>query len=261
MAERRVDTALGALVAVAKYYGIPAEYEQIKRAYVVNPEGMDSLTLLRAARDIGLKGREFSIGAEQLASIPYPAIAVLAGNQYVLLLRHEGTQISLHDPISGRSVTAPLDKFLDRWTGTVILIARRYTLERVKQKFGLLWFAPQVVRYKKTTGVGAGLIIVASVAWPGYAVVYPGDHRSRFGSPQSEHTDIMIIGMLAINLFTIWLTALRAYLFTHTTSKIDAVLSSQLFRHVTSLPLSHFDRWQAGDVVSRLGELEKSAAS
>ena len=39
MAELRIDTALGSLVAVAKYYGIPAEHEQIKRAYVVRPEG------------------------------------------------------------------------------------------------------------------------------------------------------------------------------------------------------------------------------
>lgn len=257
MAEKKVDTALGALVAVAKYYGIPAEYEQIKRAYVVNPEGMDNLTLLRAARDIGLKGREFSIGAEQLASIPYPAIAVLAGNQYVLLLRSEGDQISLHDPVSGRSVTAPLEKFLDRWTGIVILIARRFSLERVKQKFGLLWFAPQVFRYKKQLMWVLGLSLLLQLlglATPLFTQVIIDRvlvHRSL------NTLDIMLIGMLTLNLFSIWMTALRSYLFTHTTSKIDAVLSSQLFRHITSLPLSYFDRWQAGDVVSRLGELEK----
>ena len=69
--------------------------------------------------------------------------------------------------------------------------------------------------------------------------------------------DILILGMLGLNLFQLWMMALRSYLFTHTTSKIDVVLSSQLFRHITSLPLSYFDRWQVGDVVSRLGELEK----
>ena len=58
MAERHIDTALGALVAVAKYYGIPAEYDQVKRAYVVRAEGMDTLTLLRAGRSSGLQKKK-----------------------------------------------------------------------------------------------------------------------------------------------------------------------------------------------------------
>ena len=89
MGEQRVDTALGALVAIAKYYGIPAEYEQIKRAYVVRPEGMDNLTFLRAAKDLGLKGREFKPAAAQFAGLPYPAVAVMTDHHYVLIMRRE----------------------------------------------------------------------------------------------------------------------------------------------------------------------------
>jgi subfamily B ATP-binding cassette protein HlyB/CyaB len=257
MAERQVDTALGALVAVAKYYGIPAEYEQIKRAYVVRPEGMDSLTLLRAARDLGLKGREFSLKPEQLGGIPYPAIAAMSENRFVLLLRKEEDQLILYDPASGRTLTIPQAQFASRWTGTVILVARRFTLERVKQKFGLIWFAPQVLRYKNQLVWVLGLSLLLQLlglATPLFTQVIIDKvlvHRSL------NTLDIMILGMLVLNSFSVWITALRSYLFTHTTSKIDAVLSSQLFRHVTSLPLSYFDKWQAGDVVSRLGELEK----
>ena len=94
MMQQQTDTALGALVAVAKYYGIPAEYEQIKRAYVVRPEGMDSLTLLRAARDLGLKGREFQMEPAQLARTPLPAIVVMEGNRFALLLRSEAGQLT-----------------------------------------------------------------------------------------------------------------------------------------------------------------------
>ena len=257
MMQRQTDSALGALVAVAKYYGIPAEYEQIKRAYVVRPEGMDSLTLLRAARDLGLKGREFQMELPQLAQAPLPAIAVMEGNRFVLLLRSEAGQFTLFDPGSGRTFAIPGEQFASRWTGKVLLIARRYVLERVKQKFGLLWFAPQVARYRNQLSWVLGLSLLLQLlglATPLFTQVIIDKvlvHRS------VNTLDIMIIGMLALNAFSIWMSALRSYLFAHTTSKIDAVLSSQLFRHVTSLPLNYFDRWQAGDVVSRLGELEK----
>ena len=257
MAERQVDTALGALVAVAQYYGIPAEYEQIKRAYVVRPEGMDNLTLLRAARDLGLKGREFSPKAEQLNSIPFPAIAVMSGNHYVLLLRRNEDQLHILDPSTGRTMAVPVEQFLARWSGVVILVARRFVLERVKQKLGLLWFAPQVFRYKNQLVWVLGLSLLLQLlglATPLFTQVIIDKvlvHRSL------NTLDIMLLGMLVLNCFSVWISALRSYLFTHTTSKIDSVLSSQLFRHVTSLPQSYFDRWQAGDVVSRIGELEK----
>lgn len=257
MEAQRVDTALGALVTIAKYYGIPAEYEQIKRAYVVRPEGMDSLTFLRAARDLGLKGREFKPDPQQISGLPLPAVAVMSDQYYVLIMRHEGEQLALFDPASGKTALVSLAQFIARWGGTVILVSRRFSLERIKQKFGLVWFVPQVFRYKNqlTWVLGLSLLLqLLGLATPLFTQVIIDKvlvHRSM------NTLDIMIIGMLTLNIFAVWMTALRSYLFSHTTSKIDAVLSSQLFRHVASLPLSYFDRWQAGDIVSRLGELEK----
>ena len=257
MGEQRVDTALGALVAIAKYYGIPAEYEQIKRAYVVRPEGMDNLTFLRAAKDLGLKGREFKPAAAQFAGLPYPAVAVMTDHHYVLIMRREAEQLALFDPASQKTIMVSFAQFAARWSGTIILVARRFSLERIKQKFGLVWFVPQVFRYKNQLVWVLGLSLLLQLlglATPLFTQVIIDKvlvHRSM------NTLDIMIIGMLTLNIFAVWMSALRSYLFSHTTSKIDAVLSSQLFRHITSLPLSYFDRWQAGDVVSRLGELEK----
>ena len=251
------DSAVGALVAIAKYYGIPAEYEQIKRAYVVRAEGMDTLTFLRAAKDVGLKARQFHMTMGSIADIPYPAVAVLAGGRYVLALRREAEQLVLHDPVAGRNLTLSINDFAANWTGEIILVSRRFSLERIKQKFGLTWFAPQVLRYKNQLSWVLGLSLLlqlAGLATPLFTQVIIDKvlvHRSL------STLNIMLVGMLALAIFQVWLMALRSYLFSHTTSKIDVVLSTQLFRHVTALPLNYFDRWQVGDVVSRLGELEK----
>ena len=78
---RQVDSALASLVAAARIFGIPADMEQLKRAYAVPPSGMDSLTLVRAAKDLGLKAkwRAEAPTEELFRAIPLPAIFVLSG--------------------------------------------------------------------------------------------------------------------------------------------------------------------------------------
>jgi subfamily B ATP-binding cassette protein HlyB/CyaB len=52
------------------------------------------------------------------------------------------------------------------------------------------------------------------------------------------------------------LTALRAYVFSHTTSRIDVELGARLFRHLSALPIAYFESRRTGDSVARVRELE-----
>jgi subfamily B ATP-binding cassette protein HlyB/CyaB len=52
------------------------------------------------------------------------------------------------------------------------------------------------------------------------------------------------------------LSALRAYVFSHTTSRIDVELGSRLFKHLVQLPLAYFQARRVGDSVARVRELE-----
>ena len=75
-------------------------------------------------------------------------------------------------------------------------------------------------------------------------------HRS------ADALDILVLGMIVCTFFQNWIMALRTYLFVNITSKMDVALSSRLFKNITALPVSYFQKWQVGDVVSRIGELE-----
>ncbi|MBQ1510903.1 MAG: peptidase domain-containing ABC transporter, partial [Selenomonadaceae bacterium] len=68
--------------------------------------------------------------------------------------------------------------------------------------------------------------------------------------------DVLVGGMILVALFNNWMLALRSYLFLNTTNKIDVVLSSHMFRKVSELPSKFFDKWQVGDIVSRMNEVE-----
>jgi ABC-type multidrug transport system fused ATPase/permease subunit len=65
-----------------------------------------------------------------------------------------------------------------------------------------------------------------------------------------------VIGLVAVVVFESVLNALRAYVFSHTTSRIDVELGARLFRHLLALPLAYFQARRVGDSVARVRELE-----
>lgn len=70
--------------------------------------------------------------------------------------------------------------------------------------------------------------------------------------------DVMVIALLGVSLFEIVLGAMRHYLFSHTTNRIDVELGSKLFRHLMHLPLQYFETRRSGDTVARMRELENA---
>jgi subfamily B ATP-binding cassette protein HlyB/CyaB len=72
--------------------------------------------------------------------------------------------------------------------------------------------------------------------------------------------DVLVIGLVIVVIFESVLNALRAYVFSHTTSRIDVELGARLFRHLVALPLAYFQARRVGDSVARVRELENIRA-
>ncbi|MDF2572467.1 MAG: type secretion system ATPase [Sporomusa sp.] len=253
---QQLDTALICLVAAAKMLGLPADTAQLRRAYVVNEKGMDSLTLMRAAKDLGLKSRLVTSSPEQLAQTPLPAIAILKNGNYVVLVQADKERIAIIDPYKDKPINVPVNNFINAWSRQVIFLTRRAGLSEVAKKFNITWFIPAIWRYKQLLVqvlFMSFLLQLFGLVTPLFTQVIIDKvlvHRS-LGT-----LDIFVFGMVIIAVFQVIMTALRSYMFTHTTNKIDVTLSTKLFRHITALPLKYFEKWQVGDVVARVKELD-----
>jgi subfamily B ATP-binding cassette protein HlyB/CyaB len=68
--------------------------------------------------------------------------------------------------------------------------------------------------------------------------------------------DVLVTGLVFVVIFESVLSALRTYVLSHTTSRIDVELGSRLFRHLVQLPLTYFQARRVGDSVARVRELE-----
>jgi subfamily B ATP-binding cassette protein HlyB/CyaB len=64
------------------------------------------------------------------------------------------------------------------------------------------------------------------------------------------------LGLLAVSVFEVVLSALRNYVFAHTTNRIDVALGAELFSHLLRLPVAYFKVRRVGDTVARVRELE-----
>ena len=251
-----IDTALVSLVAIAKFHGIPADINQLRRAYVVDGNLMDTLTMLRASKDIGLKSRELTIEKERLISMPFPAVLQLTNGNYIVVLRAEQERLLIVDPYQDTPVLIQIKNLFNAWEGKIVLFTKRHQAKQEEHKFNLFWFVPVVLKYKKFLGQVLFLSLILQV----FGLISPIFTQviiDKVLVHKSLSTlDVLVIGMIIISLFQTIITGFRSYLFTHTTNKVDVVLSTKLYKHITALPIKYFDKWQVGEVVTRVRELE-----
>lgn len=254
----QIDTGLACLVVVAKYHKIPTEMRQLERAYIFEEGTVDTTTLVRAARDLKLKVRAYeNVTPARLKKLVFPCILRMNDGRYIVVTGLRNEKMYIIDPLfSMQPLEANQQKLMTNWSGEVILFTRRFSLEEKVRKFGLRWFMPVVAKYKsylQTVLFMSLLLQLLGLAAPFFTQIIIDKvlvHRS------TDALDILVLGMILVAFFSTWMGALRTYLFTNITIKMDVVLSSHLFRTITALPIKYFNKWQVGDVVSRVGELE-----
>ncbi len=253
-----IDTGLACLIAIAKYYNIPAEYRQLERAYVYEEGSVDTTTIVRAARDLKLKARAYSdLTENDLNALVYPVLIRMKDGRSVVITTIHENDIYIMDPVfSQEPVKADRYKLLGDWSGEAVLFTRRFELDKKFQQFGFRWFIPVISKYGKhlRNVLWVSLILqllgLASPFFVQNIIDKVLVHRA------SDALDILVLGMIVCTVFQTWIMSVRAYLFSNIASKMDVTLSSRLFKNITALPVKYFQKWQVGDVVSRVGELE-----
>ena len=253
-----IDTGIACLIAIAKYYNIPADYRQLERAYVLQEGSVDFTTLVRAARELKLKARKYEgLQEADLDKLVYPVLIKLhSGRSIVITTIREGNIYVLDPVFSQQPVKIDRYKLLMDWTGDAILFTRRYELERKKGQFGFKWFLPVVSKYVPFLRSVLFLSLLLQLLGLASPIFVQNIIDKVLVHRAADALDILVLGMIICTIFQNGMLTLRSYLFTNICSKMDVALSARLFKNVTALPVSYFQKWQVGDVVSRTGELE-----
>jgi subfamily B ATP-binding cassette protein HlyB/CyaB len=254
-----VPAALSALCLIARLHQVATEPAALLHQLGKSPsEPLTPQDLLLAAKHLGLKAKLSPTTLERLSLTPLPALALMRDGRVVVLAQCDGQRVLFQDAgASGsRPTIEPLAVFADQWSGDLILVTSRASLAGELAAFDFSWFLPSLVKHRKLLGE----VFVVSLFLQLFALVSPLFFQvvmDKVLVHQGLATlDVLVIGLVFIVVFESLLTGLRAYVFSHTTSRIDVELGARLFRHLVSLPLAYFQARRVGDSVARVRELE-----
>lgn len=253
--KKEIDTGLSNLLMIAAYYGIPADPENIIHNFNLQGRKAENGDLLRIAKSLKMKAKVAKIHTSRIEKITLPAIFQTRDGEYAILLKaaDEKLLVAFCGEQSPRVMT--IGEFETIYGGSLLLIIPRKFEDR-DLKFGLKWFIPTIIKYKEPLLE----VLLAAFVTQLLGIFSPMITQSVIDKVLTHNSlstlDVLAVGLLLITVFETALSVARNYVFAHTTSKIDVILSCRLFKHLFSLPLRYFETRRVGDTIARVRELE-----
>ena len=255
-----LSACLHALALIARLHHVAAEPEHLAHQLGKSPgQAGTPADLLLAAKLLGLRAKRSRTSAQRLAQTPLPALALMIDGSVAVLARADSQRVLLQRFTPGaeaRPLIEPLETFAHAWSGELILIASQASLAGELARFDFSWFMPSLVRHRKLISE----VLLVSFCLQLFALASPLFFQVVMDKVLVHRgvstLNVIAFGLVVVMLFESLLTALRAYVFSHTTSRIDVELGARLYRHLLALPLAYFEARRVGDSVARVRELE-----
>lgn len=126
-----------------------------------------------------------------------------------------------------------------------------------EERFGFNWFWPALRRYR---GI-LGQVLLASFVVQLFSLANPLLIQVIIDKVISQRSldtlQVLGIALVVVTILEGVIGALRTFLFTETTNRIDMRLGAEVIDHLLRLPLNYFDRRPVGELGTRIAELEK----
>jgi len=248
------DSGLECLTLLLRFHQTAVDPSQIKHQFPGTPIGV--MEMLRCAKQLKLKARAVTTTWDKLAKLPLPAIVELKDGRFLIVgkVTDEGALVQI--PSVGRPQILKRAEFEYDWTGRIVLMARRASLADLGRRFDVSWFLQAMHKYRRLLGE----VLIASFFLQLFGLVTPLFFQVVTDKVLTHRgyttLDALVLGLITVSIFETVLGALRTYVFSHTTNRIDVELGTRLFRHLIALPIGYFESRRTGDSVARVRELE-----
>ncbi|MDB5527039.1 MAG: cyaB [Devosia sp.] len=257
-----IQTGPECLAATLRHHGLETSADRLIADYAIRDEGVGFDLMLRMARDAGLKARRTKIKRGGILRLggAYPALARLENGNWVSVLgcerdEHGTAIVRLYDPLAevpGGTIAVPLDQFIKRWKGDILLAKRSYAIADPEQPFGFRWFIPEILHQKRLFGdvaIAALFLYALGLATPIFFQLV----IDKVLVHQSYSTlYVLAIGVGVALLFEAVFVFLRRYLLIYATNRIDIRVATRTFRHLLDLPITFFEQSSAGVLVKHM---------
>jgi len=262
------EAVLACLKMIAGQLDLPFREEIIRAALKFHLEGREgrpaiSFPRIGSVADmIGIATQPLMLPAQALHDQDAPFLMVFGDSPVVI------QEVSHHGLLIANPMAATKDKHQEwlAWKdlppleenqpGYPILLTRRSRAPK-GEAFGFRSFLPYIRKHTRTFLE----VIVASFFIQIFALANPLIIQviiDKVIVQESLSTLDVLAGLLIMTtLFGAALTAIRTFLFTDATNRIDLSIGLKVLEHLYRLPLSYFHQRPVGEIASRLRELDK----
>jgi ABC-type bacteriocin/lantibiotic exporter with double-glycine peptidase domain len=246
------DCGAAALAMVLGYHGKHVPLDDIRQALGVSRNGTSAAALLRAGRAYGLRGRGVRAEIHDLHSLPTGSILYWEFRHYVVLQSVSRDRVDIVDPAGGRR-SVPIEKLRRAFTGVALIFEPTETFEPgVARPQRILVLFKQVFERRGllTRILSTSVVIqILSAAMP----FLTGVLIDRV-VPRKDYSLLLVLaaGYLVFQLFNGLAGFVRAHLFLHLQTQIEASFTLRFLDHLIGLPYSFFQQRTAGDLMMRL---------
>ncbi|MDE7431562.1 MAG: type I secretion system permease/ATPase [Lachnospiraceae bacterium] len=253
--EQKIDSGLSCFMMLIHILNVKVSKEQLEHLMALDEGTMNEVDMLSAAKLVKLKGKIRKLDEKQIIELGGPVIAKTKQEEFFIIGRVEKEKVMVLFPDKGTPSLISMEELSELWEGTIILLTNKGILDR-EAIFGFKWFIPTLLKFKREfieILIAAFTIQIIGILTPLMTQVVVDKvlvHRSL------STLYVLTIGLFLSYLFETVLALAKNYVFTHTTNRVDVMLSHKLFGHLFSLPLRYFESRKVGETVARVRELD-----
>ena len=247
------------LEAFARLAGVPVDTAALQGQGAAFSQGPNLAGISRVLTATGVKVQPKRGGPERLTE-GVPVLTMASDGQVRLVSRVGRDEFVVQAAGEHAPTSLKVEALQGLWTGEW-LEARRTAAalgDGENRSFGLGWFWRSLSRHQRILGE----VLLASLFVQVFALVTPLIFQVVIDKVLAHRSmatlDVLVIALLGLGVFEVVLGAMRHYLFSHTTHRVDVELGSRLFHHLIHLPMSYFGARRTGDTVARVRELENA---
>jgi subfamily B ATP-binding cassette protein HlyB/CyaB len=198
-----------------------------------------------------LEALGFRSGEGTLNRAVYPCIA-FKDEKPAIVVKAEGDELVYFEPGS----QAPARAAMERFAPHALLMRHEEAKEEAPGRFGFRWFWSELLKHRRVWRD----VLLASLFIQLIGLTTPLFTQVIIDKVVVHQTGSTLVAIaLALAMFLVFnagMTWLRQYLVLHTGNRVDAVLGSQVFRHLLRLHLPYFEHRPTGTLIARVHAVE-----
>ncbi|TLU67872.1 peptidase domain-containing ABC transporter [Enterobacter sp. MF024] len=251
------ECGIASLAMICSFYGLDIDLFNFRQRFGSPSQGTTLVSLSKTAENAGLKSRALALDLDEINQLKLPCILHWGMNHFVVLTRVRKSSFIVHDPALGKRIIS-LQEMSNNFTGVALELwpDHSFQQEQAKSRLRLIDLMRNIVGLKSAlVKIFAFSVVIETIGllMPiGTQLVT--DHVIM--AHDQSLLSVICIGLVIFTLFRTFISMLRAWTSLTLNTLTDIQWKTTLFDHLSSLPLSFFEKRHLGDIQSRFSSLD-----